>query len=321
MGAMPNPPVRHPVFVRSTALLIAALLATACSNSNVSPPPGSPSPSAAPSSSPTASQSAQPSSPAVGAIDHPTGATDVVLRLEQGGGFVPIDFLATQAPSFTLYGNGVIVFQRLVTEFPQPDASGVTKGVPWRTATLDEDQIQDLLEFALGAGGLGAARAEYIDGGIADAPSTIFTLHAGGLDKTVLVNALSEESRPGPDSAARTAFARLAKRLQDFDQGGTIGSDVYAPDRYRGVLIEREPQPGLTPLEWPWTTIAFAEFKEGPNDGSGPTTFPHRTLTTSDLDSLKLTDIQGGLQGLAIKAPNAKLYSLIVRPLLGDETA
>jgi hypothetical protein len=316
---MPDHTSRRPVAGRLTALLTITLIAVACSNTNSSPPVSTIPPSAGPGSSPTASPSAAPSSgPVVGTIDHPTGATDVVLRIESGGGFVPMDFLATQAPSFTLYGNGVIVFQRTVTVFPQPDANGVTKGIPWRTASLDEAQIQELLEFALGPGGLGAARDSYIDAGIADAPDTIFTVHAGGIDKTVLVNALSEETRPGPDAVARTAFSKLAKRLQDFDQGGTIGSDVYAPDRFRGVLIEREPQPGLTPLDWPWTTIQFADFKEGP-DGSGPTTFPHRTLTPDDLSALKLTDIEGGIQGLAIKAPSGKLYSLIVRPLLADE--
>ena len=317
---MPNQTRRLPVTRHSAALLIVALAAAACgsSTSTASPPPASGRPSGSPASSPSAAPS---SVPVVGAIDHPTGATDVVLRIESGGGFVPIDFLATQAPTFTLYGNGVIVFQRLVTDFPQPDANGVTKGIPWRTAKLDEDQIQDMLEFALGPGGLGAARAEYVDGGIADAPSTIFTIHAGGLQKTVTVNALGMEPRPGPDAIARTAFQKLAQRLQDFDAGGSISSDVYAPDRYRGVLIERDAQAGVTAIEWPWQAIAFADFKEGPSDGSGPTTFPHRTLMADELAALKLPDIEGGLQGLVIHAPNGKLYSLIVRPLLADEQA
>jgi hypothetical protein len=316
---MPDRTLRLPVTGRSTALLIVALAASACASTTA--PPGSGSPSASPVGSPAASPSAAPSAaPTAGAIEHKTGPNDVVLRIEQGGGFVPIDFLATQAPGFSLYGNGVIVFQRLVTTFPQPDANGVTKGVPWRTATLDEGQIQQLLEFALGPGGLGTARDAYISGGIADAPSTIFTVHAGGIDKTVVVSALSEETQPGPDAAARGAFLKLAKRLQDFDQGGTIGSDVYAPERFRGVLIEREAQAGVTPLDWPWPSIPFAEFKQGAADGSGPTTFPHRTLTPDDLAALKLTDIEGGVQGIALRAPNGKLYSLVVRPLLADET-
>jgi hypothetical protein len=84
--------------------------------------------------------------------------------MEEGGGFVPIDFAASQAPAFTLYGDGRIVFQQLVETVPEPDANGVTKQIPWRTAQLDAGQIEEVLTFALGPGGLGTARDSYING-------------------------------------------------------------------------------------------------------------------------------------------------------------
>jgi hypothetical protein len=293
-----------------------ALAAAACNGANPTPSASG----ALPSTSPPASASPVPSpAPTVGAIEHKTGATDVILRIEQGGGFVPIDFLASQAPGFTLFGNGVIVFQRAVTVFPQPDANGVVKAIPWRTASLDEGQIQELLAFALLQGGLGSARDAYMDGRIADAPNTIFTIHAGGVDKTVVVNALSEETQAGPDAVARAAFVKLAKRLQDFDQGGTIGSDQYQADRYRGVLTEREAAPGTAALEWPWPAIKATDFKEGANDGSGGPTLPHRTMDAAEVAALKLADIEGGVQGLTFRGPDGKTYSFILRPLLADE--
>lgn len=242
----------------------------------------------------------------------------MVLRIEQGGGFVPIDFLASQAPSFTLYGNGVIVFQQQSTVAVDPDANGVVRGIPWRTATLDESQVQELLEFALGPGGLGRARDAYLAGGIADAPSTIFTIRAGGLDKTVVVAALSEETQPGPDSAARTAFSTLAKRLMDFDEGGAIASDVYVANQSRGVLSEREPAPGINAIDWPWPTIKPSDFKEGDGSGIGPA-LPHRVMTAEDVAALKLGDAAGVVQGITLKGPDAKTYSFILRPLLPDE--
>jgi hypothetical protein len=311
------PPVTGRALGRRPILALAlGLLAVACNSPTAAP---SPSTSPGPSSSPTGQLSPTASDVTTGAIDHRTGAADVILRIEQGGGFVPIDFLATQAPGFSLFGDGVIVFQQKVEQFPQPDANGVTKGVPWRTAKLDEGQIQELLEFALGAGGLGGARDAYLAGGVADAPNTIFTVHAGGIDKTVVVSALSEATQPGPDSAIRLAFLKLANRLQDFDEGGRIASDVYEPDRYRGVLIGRETQPGLVPLDWPWPALTIADFPPGPPDGSGATTFPHRTMTLDDVAALKLDGIEGGVQGLTIKATDGKLYTLVLRPLLADE--
>jgi hypothetical protein len=315
---MSNLPFAMPVTRRSTVLLAAILALGACSSTTSAPSATSPS-GGSPGSSPSPAASAPPSSgPTVGAIDHKTGATDVLLRIEQGGGFVPMEFNASQAPGFTLYGNGVIVFKPADKVFPEPDGNGVLRYTPWRTGTLDEGQVQELLEFALTNGGLGTARDTYMSGGIADAPSTIFTIHAGGIDKTVAVNALSEEQQPGPDSLARKAFFQLAKRLQDFDQGGTISSDVYSPDRFRGVIFERDAQPGVGTVDWPWPALTPTDFKEGPPDGSAPM-FPHRTLTPDEIAALKLTDIDGGIQGLVLKAPDKKLYTFILRPLLVDE--
>ena len=53
-----------------------------------------------------------------GGVDHATGATDVLLRFDQGGGFVMPAFLATSAPIFTLYGDGTIIFRNPSLEGP-----------------------------------------------------------------------------------------------------------------------------------------------------------------------------------------------------------
>jgi hypothetical protein len=310
---MPNLPPPSLALLRPSAgafaTLVIAVGLAACTAATPSSLPGGS--SGAPSASPSLSPSG-----GVGAIDHATGATDVVLRLEQGGGFLPLDFLATQAPSFTLYGNGIIVFQQTVENVPQPDASGVIRNTPWRTAKLDEDQIQELLGFAITQGGLGTARDVYM-ANIADAPSTIFTIRAGGLDKTVNINALSEDSSEGPDAAARAAFLRLAKRLQDFDRGGTIASDVFEPTAYRAVLVTRDAD-GSKPLAWPWSTIKPTDFKEGPNGGGG-VLLPRRTMTADEVAGLGLKDVTGGLQGVALKGPDGKIYGFSLRPLLVDE--
>jgi hypothetical protein len=92
-------------------------------------------------------------------------------------------------------------------------------------------------------GGLGTAKDSYVEGGVADAPNTIFTLKAGGLDKTVVVNALADGSTQGADAAARSAFFKLAEKLRDFDQGGSIPTDAYQPDGFRAVLMDREDRP------------------------------------------------------------------------------
>ena len=301
-----------------TVIFAALMLGLSGCNAATQSPSPSPQPTSVPSASPSASPVTTPA-PTVGAIDHPTGATDVVLRLDTSGGLVPVEFLASSAPTFTLFGDGIVIFQPKAMNPPAPDPSGLMRNLPWRAARLDESQIQDLLAFALGPGGLGAARDAYLAGGIADAPSTIFRINAGGLNKTVVVSALNEDTSQGPDSAARSAFLRLAERLRDFDQGGSISTDVYQPDAFRAVLTPRDPDPSIKAAGWPWSTIKPADFKEGVNDGSGGVVLPHRTLTAAEVAQLGLNDVAGGFVNLALAGQNGKTYALTLRPLLPGE--
>jgi hypothetical protein len=315
MPKLPPPPFafrRRAARILATVVVVIGL--TGCAAATPSASPGGSSAPPASTGGPSATPSA---SSAVGAIDHKTTATDVILRMEQGGGLMPIDFLASQAPVFTLFGNGVIVFQRKVETFPEADAAGVVHSIPWRTAKLDEGQIQDLLDFAITQGTLGTARDVYM-GNIADAPSTIFTLNAGGVQKVVTINGLSELTDPGPDALARAAFLKLATRLGDFDRGGTIDSDVYEPAAYRGVLMEREAN-GVVPMAWPWPAIKLTEFVDPNAAAGGGIRLPHRTMTPGEVAALGIKDVTGGLQNVVLKAPDAKIYGLTLRPLLADE--
>lgn len=294
-----------PTFRLPITVLSVAVIAAACGSAGSASPPASSPPSAPPAS---------------GGVDHPTGATDVVLQLEEGGGFVPIEFLAGQAPTFTLFGDGRVVFQPAVTTFPEPGPDGVIRNASWRTAQLDSAQIDELLTFALGQGGLGAARDNYGNDMVADASTSTFKINAGGVDKTVAVYALGlEDPNNATDLVPRRAFKELADRLRDFDKGGTISTDVYLPGSFRAVLVEREGDPGAKPSPWPWPDLTMSDFMADVN-GVGATQFPHRTMTATEVGELGLGDVAGGAQGVTLTGPDGKLYTLILRPLLPHET-
>ena len=138
----------------SLAALMIALAACAAGTSG-----GPTLPPTTPTSGSGASQ-APSETPDFGAIDHLTGPTDIVLRMEDGGGFVMASYRATEAPIFTLYGDGTIIFRNPVTD-PLEPIGPVIPLHPFRTATLTESQVQDLLAYVLGEGGLGIARPEY----------------------------------------------------------------------------------------------------------------------------------------------------------------
>jgi hypothetical protein len=285
------------------ALVLAVILATtasACSSS----PPGSAGPGTTPQASPGPTLS--------DAIDHPTGRTEVVLRVEEGGGFVGPGVILTQAPEFTLYGDGTVIFRDPSTPPPQPIGT-VQPLPPFKTARLSEEQVQTLLKFAVGPGGLGIARAHYDPGTVADAPTTTFTLSAGGLTKTVSAEALGLQDAKNPDAPILAALAALRDRLATFaDEIG--GGRDWSPDRYRGILTEG----GVNaPIPWPWKSISETDFM--PSSDPDRPSFPTRVLSRAEVDELGLTGIGGGFQGLVVVAPSGKVYSMALRPLLPDE--
>jgi hypothetical protein len=298
----------------SRALLLIGLVAllAACSGaaSSTASPGGSGSP---------APRSSQPSEePATGEIDHATGVEDVILRLDEGGGLMIRGATETMVPPFTLYGDGTVIFRNPMLE-PPPPAGPVFLKNPMRTAKLDEAQIQDLLTFAITEGGLGAARAQYDNPMVADAGMSVFTINAGGVEKTVNVYALGLHDGGVPDLPARLQFQKLAERLTNFDENGTFATDVYVPAAYRGVLLDTEGFPGEAPIEWPWDDITPADFKGDVANGE----LPRRVMTPEELEVLGIDGIEGGFEGLTIVDPEVpgKSYSFWARPLLPGEDA
>lgn len=295
---------------RLTLLVGLLAIVGACSGAATTTP-GS---SASPPGSPAASD---PPSPAVGEIDHPTGATDVVLRYEEGGGFMMVDFVAVQAPHFTLYGDGTVIFRNPMLEAPPPQGPVMVQN-PFRTAKLSEEQVQDLLEFALAEGGLAAAKLMYENAMVMDAPNTVFTVRAGGLDKVITVGALGMEGEGVPDMPAREAFKKVAERLANFDDNGSVPTDVYVPTAYRAVLIDAEGAPLEAPIAWPWADIAPSDFVA---NAVPEQSFPSRVMTAEELEVLGIEGIEGGFMGVSLTGPDRKSYRLSVRPLLPDEKA
>ena len=141
----------------------------------------------------------------------------------------------------------------------------------------------------------------------------------GGLHKAVSVYALGMDAPDVPDLPARRAFARLRDQLVDIDRGGSVKTDVYAPDRYRAILFEG--QPGAPDLKaWPWPAIKTTDFVS-PGD---PNAFqlPARVMTVAEVELLGIAPYEGGFTGLSLAGPgDGNAYSLSLRPLLPDDVS
>lgn len=250
-----------------------------------------------------------------GPLLHPSGATALILRYEQGGGFVPPGFLATEGPTFSLYGDGTAIFRNPRDANPVPDStsSTVIRGVPYQIAHLSEAEVQALLAFALDPSGLRSADPTY-ELPIADAPTTVFTIDAGGINKIVSVNGLGIDMASGQHAQILAKLLALATRLQGY--GSEVSNEnPWSPDRYRGLLGE---DPGNNPMAWPWPAISPADFSQ--TAASTTLRFPMRTMTPADVARLGIQRVEGGVQGVSLKAPSgSKVYSFRLRPLLPDE--
>src|SRR5688572_7020507 len=76
-----------------------------------------------------------------GGIEHPTGADEPILIVEEAGGFAMPQMIATRVPTFALYGGGRVIMQGMQTlEFPGPALPALIE------RTMTEDGIQAVLE-------------------------------------------------------------------------------------------------------------------------------------------------------------------------------
>ncbi len=297
---------RRPVAMPTRRLALVALATfaiVACSSPTASPS-GSPGPSANPTASPTPTDAAE-------GIKHPTGATDVILRVESGGGMIPVDMTPYNVPIFTLYGDGTAIFRNADAVGPESD-DGLFRNAPLRAAKLTEGAIQELLAFAVNEGGLGVARERYDNMQVTDMPTTTFFVSAADKEKTVSVYALGMQE-PGADAAVLNALTELLDRLSKFDSDGAYGGTEYAPPAYRGILWESGGAPANS-IDWPWPEIEPADFV-APAEGG----FPRRAFSLEEVADLGLEGIEGGVHGLNLEGPDGKAYSFVLRPLLPDE--
>jgi len=286
-----------------SALLLAACVSatgTAAPVAVAPTPPGSPGPAASPGSTP-------PDPLPADAIVHPTGATDIVLRAAVQGGFVRMEVVMGRVPEFTLYGDGRVLLL--------PDDVDADPAIPraLREARLTEDEVQRILAFALTEGHLGVARDAYL-GGNMDAPSTVFEIHAGGVDKTVLVTGLVADPEPGPDVADLSAFSALLARIRALPT-----ADDYQPPAFVAVLAEVEADPAQPAAAWPWPDLAPADFAQ-PGDAD-PIPFPKRRLGEDELTALDAPVGPAGLAGRRMAGPDGRTYLVALVPALPEVVA
>ncbi|HEX7197101.1 MAG TPA: hypothetical protein VF364_09755 [Candidatus Limnocylindria bacterium] len=292
---------------------------------------------AAPAGSPAESDGASPdaSSPPSrdaesGAIEHPTGS-EPILVVSSAGGFVPVQFMATQLPSFVLLGDGRVIMQGAQTlEFPGPAYPALVE------RTLTEEGIQAVLATVeatnLFTADLELRGAQNI---VADAADTLFTIDAGGQAVTVSIYGLGTllpdmEPPPGVSSGEIEAH-RILGQLNDglmtldswlpADAWEPEGWQPFEPEAFRLYVrdVTNEPMEGgdMAPQlrEWPTDDdpAAFGEEEEFFGDGT------RCGVVDGDLGAAWLEELAAANQMTLWTDDGDRRFSVLARPVLPHE--
>lgn len=143
-----------------------------------------------------------------GVIAHPTGADDVVLRIDAGGGYVPVEYALTGRPTLVLTGDG-----RVILPQSSPAAGAGRRMLGLVVVRADEEQVQGALQAA-DAAGLLAEEPDYTDDApdVTDMPSTRVVINADGQRRDHAAYALGFESETGD----RLALASFVSTVTDL---------------------------------------------------------------------------------------------------------
>jgi hypothetical protein len=257
-------------------------------------------------------------SPSADTISHPTGPTDLVLRVSVSGGLIGPSVRLTGFPSLSLYGDGRLIMPGAQIEiYPGPAMPSL------QVTRVTEAGMQRILRAARSAGLLGPDR-HYDYQGIMDAGTTTFTVNAGGAIHRISAVALSEGqdlSRvPEDEREPRRLMAAFQQDLSDVR--GRLGADVagpdepYVPTAIRIVAMKSDPKGADDPnmvkiVDWPLADLAtFGEPRLSATVRCGD-------LTGADLE--KVRAVLTSSHQLTFWRSGGRFYQFQLRPLLPDE--
>jgi hypothetical protein len=265
-------------------------------------------------------------------IEHPTG-NEPILVVANSGGFVPVQFMATQLPVLVILGDGRVIMQGAQTlEFPGPALPALME------RTLTEEGIQEVLRGVEDTG-LFTSDVELngAQGVVADAANTVFTLHAGGGEVTVSVYGLGAvlpdmEPPPGMTSGeveAHRVLVQLNEGLMTLDTWlpasawESEGWQPYEPEAFRLYVRDVTGEPiegGDLPeqvRDWPTDDDPAAFGAEETFFGDGT----RCGVVDGELAATWLQELNAANQMTLWTADGENRFSVMARPVLPHEDA
>lgn len=263
-----------------------------------------------------------PTDPGAGnSIDHSTDGHDVLVRVAYEGGFVAPEWTYRSLPNFSLYGDGTLVLPGAQMEiYPGPALPSIS------TRTVTEDGIQATLEEVLHS--IQGVPDEMLDMGsvgMADVPTTVITIHAGGVDRTIKAYGLSElTERPQRMSVdefqARRQLQDLVTKLGGLGTwlpDGSLGTETMYEGSGARLFVSEYQKVDLpqAPIRWPLETKLdrFGEVETALNT--------YRCGVVEGAEWASLREAAARANELTPWTESGARFSIIFRPLLPDESS
>lgn len=252
-------------------------------------------------------------------IDHSPTPDHVLVRLAFEGGFTPIEWTYTNVPNFALYGDGTLVLPGAQIEiYPSPALPAIS------SRRIDEAGVQAILEEALDT--IATIPGDLNDLGfmqMADVPTTVLTVSAGGVDRTIRAYGLAElserpEGMAEQEYRARVRLQELVTKLGTLDTWlpqGSLGPEAaYEASAarlfigsYRKVDLPQEPTP------WPLDRT-LTSFGEAADDSD-----LYRCGVVEGSDWATVREAASRANQLTPWTDAGARFSILFRPLLPDE--
>ena len=241
----------------------------------------------------------------------------IVLQMGSCCGFVPVSYNLLTMPTFTLYEDGTLIYRPPTTDVTFQGA--VIELPNLLEAELSQAQVDELIAYALGPGGIADAKPVYDFMFVSDMPTTTFLVQDGDTSTTVSVYALGVMNpETTGDEAELAKLNDLAQRLSDFGpvlEEMDVTSTEYQPTRYLATLypdFEGNTEPAAP---WPFTDVAPTDFVVDVHDFTSVAVLtPEQVAEVTEVPS-------GGIAGLLYTTLDGVRTNLAVRPMLPSEQA
>lgn len=267
----------------------------------------------------------EPSGGGGGAAGGDADAGTAAIRVDQVGGFITPEYLATRLPVVAVYADG-----RVIDEGPQIAIAPGPALPNLQLRRISPEDVQALVDRAIDAG-VGEQR-DFGEPGITDVTTTRFTVRTeDGVRRTEVYALTESEDSPGLTAEQRRARRDLRQLVEDLtDLPGTLGADAVsesapytaaavagfatpcgpAPDEgagdpCAGELADPNPRP------WPGAPLPGQQWGE----------FSRLTcaLTTGDAAATLLAEARTAVTTTTWTYDNSR-WRVSFRPLLPDET-